>query len=76
MWVVRLLYKLLGIYLRIHIMDSNSQLIKANIKIKIIPMVGDSIYFEADGEYFLVTKIIHNINFKHEIWIVVQAITK
>lgn len=68
----RLIYKLFGVYTRIHIMDTNHKILKSNVKIKFIPKSNDLICFENDGDYFLVVKVIHLINDRHDIWIVTQ----
>lgn len=70
----RLIYKLFGTYTRIHIMDSKHQPLKSNLKIKIIPQIGDLIYFDKNNGYFSVIKVVHVINNRHEIWVMVQPI--
>lgn len=60
----------------ITIIDGNNQyqIIKANFKSKLTPRNGEIIYFDSIGPYYSVIKIIHSINIRHTIWIVVKPI--
>lgn len=71
-FLARLIYKLFGVYTIIHIMNTNNEILRSNVKIKFIPQSNDLIYFEDDGDYFLVMKVIHLIKNRHEIWVVTQ----
>ena len=75
-WLKRCVYKLLGIYTQIHIMDERYDRLKNDVKIKHVPNVGDLIYFEEGGAYFMVVKVLHLINDRQQIWVVVQQFTE
>jgi len=75
MWLIKLIYKLLGVYTRIHIINTKNEVLRHDVKIKFIPRVGDLIYFEEGGPYFSVMKVVHHIQIRHEIWIVSQEIS-
>lgn len=69
---IRFIYKLLGVYTRMHIMNVQHEHLKTNVKLKHIPKINDLIYFEDGGDYFIVIKVIHYIEYRHEIWVVVE----
>lgn len=74
-WFSRLLYKLLGVYTTINIVNTKHEIIKSNVKIKFIPQPNDLVYFKENGEYYIVVKVLHFIKDRHEIWVVTNKFT-
>lgn len=71
----RWIYKLFGVYTIIHICDLQYNILKRNVKLKFLPKYNDLIYFDYNGDYFLVVKVVHYIKDRHEIWVVTQRFT-
>ena len=67
MWPFRRTYS-------VSVLDSSWEVIKNRIRLKVIPTVGEVMYFEKDKAYYKVVTVVHNIKNKHNIWLVVEHI--
>jgi len=56
----------------ITILDSKWSPIKSNLKVNTIPRSGEFIYL--DEQYYEVLNVVHSINKKHEIFVVVSEL--
>lgn len=56
------------------ISDTNFNIIKKNLNLKFIPKEGDFLYFGTEKNYYLVHKIIHNIDKENKIWITITPV--
>lgn len=52
------------------LLDSKWISIKRNIKLSIIPRIHEYIYYE--DKYYIVLNVVHQINDKHEVFIIVE----
>lgn len=56
------------------ILDSKWQVLKRNINLKVVPRLYEMLYF--DGVYFDVINVIHMLNEKQDIFIVIEKSEK
>ena len=57
-----------------YLINQNRDIIKSDVKFKIPPRQCEVIYFDYEGPYYKVINILHHINSKHTIWILIEEI--
>jgi hypothetical protein len=63
-------------YYSVSLLDSNFTIIIPNMKVKHVPRLNELIYLEEEEQYYIVESVIHNINKKHGIFLIVEKFDK
>ena len=55
--------------------EGNHQIIVKRFKTKSLPKQDDLMFFQEEGPYFLVDRVLHNVGLRHSIWIILKPFT-
>ena len=61
--------------IRVNIIDEQWNTLKTNFKLKVIPRIHELMYFSDIEKYYRVVNVIHNINDKQNITVVIEEYT-